>query len=208
MKVGIRTAAVAAALALFAAGCADSSSTPYSAADVGQIIETAEGTVVSSQIVDIKGGKDPGYGGAGGTGGSMGGGSSGNITLSGGGPLGAVMALLIGGGAAMGYLGSDLARDEEGIEYMVRMDDGRIITLVQEREGEEPPIENGTPVLVQYGSEFTRIVPDPTALKGTEILEVGPGGTWKNPDDLPAQPPPGSDKGGPSVPDPDSPAIQ
>ena len=60
--IGIRRTAIAAALALFAAGCADPSSSRYSAGDVGQIIETTEGTVVSSRVVDIKGSENSGYG--------------------------------------------------------------------------------------------------------------------------------------------------
>lgn len=207
MTVGIRIIAVATALALFAAGCAESSSSRYSSSDIGQIIETAEGTVVSSQVVDIKKDKDPGYGAGGGGSGSSSG-SSGNLSISGGGPILAVVGLLTAVGAGMALMDSGTESADEGFEYMVRMDDGRIVTLVQEREGEEEPIANGTPVLVQYGSEHTRIVPDPTALYGIGTVGAGPGGTWKNPDETLAAPPGGSDKGGPSGSEPTSPAVQ
>ncbi len=205
MKVGSRVTAVTAALALFAAGCAETSSSTYSAADIGQIIETAEGTVVSSQVVDIKEERDPGYGGGGGGGSSSG---SSGFTISGGGPILAVVGLLTAVGAGMAMMNGSSASADEGFEYMVRMDDGSIVTLVQEREGEEDPIANGTPVLVQYGSERTRIVPDPTALHGTGIIGAGAGGTWKNPDEELGAPPGGSDEGGPSWSEPSSPAVQ
>lgn len=198
MLTGIRKAGVVAVLVVFAAGCADPSGSRYSSSDVGQIIETSEGTVVSSRVVDIKGGENSGYGAAAGgaTGGTAGFytfGGSGLVTI-----LGAVI------GAGIGYLAEDSARGREGFEYMVRMDDGRIVTLVQNRDGEEPPIENGTPVFVQYGSEYTRIVAKPDVLDGSSPGAPGPDKEWQNPD----KPSGASGKGGPSVPDPDSPEFQ
>ena len=198
MLTGIRKTSIAAILALFAAGCADPSSSRYTASDVGQIIETSEGTVVSSRVVDIKGGENSSYGAAaggatGGTAGDFSTGGSGLVTI-----LGAII------GAGVGYLAEDAARSREGYEYMVQMDDGRIVTLVQNREGEEPPIQNGTPVFVQYGSEYTRIVAKPDVLDGSSPGSPGPSNTWQNPD----KPSGASGKGGPSVPDPDSPEVQ
>ena len=58
------------------------------------------------------------------------------------------------------------------------MDDGRVVTLVQNRDGQEQPIENGQRVLVQYGADYSRVVPAPPAAGG------GSPGGWQNPDDL------------------------
>ena len=196
--IGIRRTAIAAALALFAAGCADPSSSRYSASDVGQIIETTEGTVVSSRVVDIKGSENSGYGAA--AGGAAGGTAS-HFTMGGSGLVTILGAII---GAGVGYLAEDATRGREGFEYMVRMDDGRIVTLVQNREGEEPPIENGTPVFVQYGSEYTRIVAKPGILDGSSPSGPSPSIKWQNPD----QPSGASGKAGPTKPDPDSPEIQ
>jgi outer membrane lipoprotein SlyB len=196
MTFGIRQVAVA-ALAFLAAGCANPTSSRYNAGDVGQIIETSEGTVLSSRVVEIKGDENSGYGAvAGGAAGATGAhvavgnsNSGGLVTL-----LGAVI------GAGIGYLVEDSARSREGIEYMVRLDDGRVVTLVQNREDDEAPMQNGTPVLVQYGSDYTRVVERPAVLDGTSPGGAPPAGTWQNPDEPPAQPPAAAGQGGPAAP--------
>jgi hypothetical protein len=56
------------------------------------------------------------------------------------------------------------------------MDDGRTITLIQNREAEEQPLPDGTPVLVQIGSRYSRVLERP------EIDGGGAAGDWVNPD--------------------------
>ena len=186
MHFGIRIVAAAAALALLAAGCANPTSSRYNSGDVGQIIETSEGTVLSSRIVEVKGGDNSGYGAV--AGGAAGATTShvavGNSSASG---LVTILGAVIGAG--IGYLAEDSARSGEGIEYMIRLDDGRVVTLVQNREGEEVPIRGGTPVLVQYGNEYTRVVEKPAVLDGSPPGGAAPAGKWQNPDVPPAQPP-------------------
>jgi outer membrane lipoprotein SlyB len=197
MHFGIRKVAAAAALALLAAGCANPTSSRYNSGDVGQIIETSEGTVLSSRIVEVKGGDNSGYGAV--AGGAAGATTShvaiGNSSASG---LVTILGAVIGAG--IGYLAEDSARSGEGIEYMIRLDDGRVVTLVQNREGEEAPIQGGTPVLVQYGNEYTRVVQKPAVLDGSPPGGAAPAGKWQNPDEPPAQPPAAPGQGGPAAP--------
>jgi outer membrane lipoprotein SlyB len=170
----MRSFVIVPALALALAGCAASSKSTYNAADVGRMIETAEGKVVSSRIVKIneepKGGGTLAGAAVGATGAGLGIGSG----------KGSVLAAVIGGlvGAGAGYLAEQQLRTREGIEYMVRTEDGRTRTLVQNREREEEPIPPGTPVLIQYAGSYTR------------IIEKAPGDEdrWQDPDAAAADP--------------------
>ena len=171
-------------LAVLAAGCASSSTNTYSGNDVGQVIETAQGTVVSSRVVEIKGGSNSNVGAIGG---GLAGATTGAVIAKGGNA--SLAAGILGGlaGAGIGYLVEQEARSGEGIEYVIRMDDGRVVTLVQNREPEEQPVDNGQRVLVQYGTDYTRIIADPTGSgaaggAGAGGLGGAPPSTWKNPD--------------------------
>ena len=157
-------------------GCASSSTNSYSESDVGQIISTSEGTVVSSRLVDISG-EDSSTG-------SLVGAGAGAITGfagAGGGNTGALIGVLGAlAGAGIGYLVEQGMKSREGIEYIVRLDDGRVVTLVQNRETEEVPLADGAPVLVQFGGNYTRVIQRPTKLEGSSGS-----GRWVNPDSLP-----------------------
>ncbi len=167
---------------LVAAGCSTPSSGTYNVADVGQPIETAEGTVVSSRVVDIAGnstGVGPIAGGAvGATGVGLALGSGSASTL------GAVLGGLLGAG--LGYLAEERMRSGEGVEYVVEMADGRTVTLVQNMEDSEPPLPNGTPVLVQMGAYYSRVIENPRVDRAATTTGGG-GVDWLNPDTLPPE---------------------
>lgn len=189
------------AVIVLLAGCSAPTSQRYDSGDVGRPIETTQGAVVSSRVVEISGDTrnvGPIAGGAAGaaaTGLAYGGRGSGWAAILGG---------LVGAGA--GYLIESSARSREGIEYIVRMNDGRTVTLVQNRQKEEQPIVDGTPVLVQISGRYTRVIPDPAADRaaaGTAagaggsgaVAGAGSGGGWVDPDTVSASPdsaPPGS----------------
>ena len=84
---------------------------------------------------------------------------------------------MLGGliGAGIGYLSQQQLNNREGIEYVLEMDDGRTVTLVQNRADDEVPLADGTPVLVQVSGQYTRVIADPRA-------ERMAGGDWVDPD--------------------------
>lgn len=166
------------AILLVLIGCANPSTDKYSAGDVGQILETAEGTVVSSRVVDIQGdSKNIGVLAGGAAGATTGAVVAGNGSI---GLLGAVLGGLLGAGT--GYVIEESARSREGIEYVIRMDDGRVVTLVQNRADEEVPLSTGTPVLIQYGQDYTRVTGLPVDARGAVGGGTPSSGTWQNPD--------------------------
>jgi outer membrane lipoprotein SlyB len=169
----MRAVAGLAAAALLVAGCAHPSSSTYDSGDVGRTIETAQGSVVSSRPVKISGDVNavgPVAGGALGAAGSA-------LAFEGSGLVAVIGGVL---GAGVGYLTQQQLNNREGIEYVLQMDDGRTVTLVQNRTSDEPPLPDGTPVLVQMSGQYTRVIADPRAER------VG-GADWVDPDTRPAE---------------------
>jgi outer membrane lipoprotein SlyB len=155
------------------AGCAHPSGTTYETGDVGRTIETAQGSVVSSRVVRVSGQTNavgPVAGGALGAAGSA-------LAFQGSGLVAVIGGVL---GAGVGYLAQKQLNNREGIEYILQMDDGRTVTLVQNRESEEPPLPDGTPVLVQVSGQYTRVIADPRAER------MGSPG-WVDPDTRPEE---------------------
>ena len=165
-----RLAAIGLVLALVA--CTTSTSSTYSSQDIGVPIETSSATVVSSRVVGIKG--EPGLVGP--AAGGLAGATTAGVTIGSG--SGSTLAAVLGGllGAGAGYLAEQRLKSREGIEYVLQMDDGRTITLIQNREAEEQPLPDGTPVLVQIGSRYSRVLERP------EIDGGGAAGDWVDPD--------------------------
>jgi hypothetical protein len=52
-------------------------------------------------------------------------------------------------------------KDRDGIEYVLEMDDGRLVTLVQNRESDEQPLPDGARVPVQLNGQYTRVMAHP-----------------------------------------------
>ena len=159
--------------ALVLAGCAHPSGTTYETGDVGRTIETAQASVVSSRVVQIAGDANavgPVAGGALGAAGSA-------LAFQGSGLIAVIGGVL---GAGAGYLAQKQFNNREGIEYLLRMDDGRTVTLVQNRAGDDAALPDGTPVLVQVSGQYARVIADPRAER------VG-GADWVDPDKVPAK---------------------
>ncbi len=166
----MRTATCVVLMPLVLGACAYPSSDTYDAVDVGRTIETTEASVVSSRVVKITGETNaigPAAGGvaAAATTGAFVKGRNTNLL--------ALLAGLVGAGA--GYVAQKELNDREGIEYVLKMDDGRTVTLVQNREGDEEPLADGAPVLVQLNGRYTRVIPNPT-------VGNAPGENWVDPD--------------------------
>jgi outer membrane lipoprotein SlyB len=155
------------------AACTHPSTTTYGDKEVGQTIETQQGSVVSSRVVDVSG--EPGFVGAGA--GAAVGAAGGSLAVNG--PAGLLVAI-VGGlvGAGIGYMAEKRVNDRDGIEYILQMDDGRLVTLVQNRETGEQPLADGTPVLVQLNGAYTRVMAHPGAVDHNA-------GGWVDPDAVP-----------------------
>ncbi len=178
MRAKTRQTCIALGAALIIAGCSTQSTNSYSATDVGRVIETSRGTVVTSRVVDVQGGENTGVGAlAGGAAGA----TVGGVAIGSG--SGSFAAAVLGGliGAGAGYLAEEQGKSREGIEYVIRTDDGRVVTLVQNREGEEEPLPDDARVLLQYGADYTRVVELPSELQ-PDASGGGGGGDWQNPD--------------------------
>jgi hypothetical protein len=81
-------------------------------------------------------------------------------------------------GAAIGHMAETQAKDRDGIEYVLEMDDGRLVTLVQNRESDEQPLPDGARVLVQLNGQYTRVMVHPAvdynAVAGAGLTPTAP----------------------------------
>ena len=165
--IGGQIAGAATAL-LLVSGCVNSSKNVYESRDVGRMIDTTEATVVSSRVINIKE-ESKGYGPLGGA--AIGGVGTG-LASAGNHNAGWIIALGALAGAGVGYLAEQWGRSHDGIEYTVRTQDGRVMTLVQNKDSSETPIPPGKAVLVQHAGTYTRIIEKPDLLEDQ----------WRNPD--------------------------
>ncbi|GHT88553.1 lipoprotein [Alphaproteobacteria bacterium] len=140
-------------ISVLLSGCSnDFSGNTYSSANVGEVAKTESGIVVSLRRVEIKpDSKDLGVGAlAGGVGGA----AIGSAFGKGGGKT----AAMIGGGLLGAAAGNAIQnRSKPGIEYIVKLDNGDLVTLAQ---GPEPAITVGQRVFVVKSEKgSSRIVP-------------------------------------------------
>lgn len=169
--------------AVLLVGCGTPNTDRYGTGEVGRTIELTRATVLSSRLVQVQG-EDSLIGPA--AGGALGGAGMGWGLQSG---WAAVIGAVLGAG--VGYLSQQAVTSREGIEYTLQMADGRTVMMVQNRSGEEMPIANGTPVLVQRGSGYARVMVDPSGgtVAAPEALPPPAGPAAAAPDDLRLPPP-------------------
>lgn len=158
MRQFVKAIGAAGLAAMLLAGCGSSNRNTYSSADVGKVIETTPGRVVAAREVKISGERSGlgtiGGGVAGIAIGSSVGRKSGSTT---GAVVGTAAGLL---GALVGTLAEEMLSSRSGIEYTVQTGDGRMITVVQNRESGEVVLPPGSPVMVQWGGGYSRVLPD------------------------------------------------
>ena len=135
--------------------CTHSTRDIYDDKDVGKTAPVTSGQIAASRIVSIRGQTSDAGAAAGGV---LGGAGTGMATDNG---WAALMGAVLGAG--LGYATERGINSRDGIEYVIQLSDGRRIMLTQNRDGDEAPIANGTPVLVQLGGKYRRVFPDPTA---------------------------------------------
>ena len=133
------------------------SSNEYSEAEVGAVKQTYRGVVLNVRNVKVQGADRLQDNSMGLVGGGVAGGVLGSMVGKG---HGATIATLAG--AAAGALGGAMAekklKEQNGVEYTVELNSGRIMTIVQ---GPEPRINPGQHVLVMVGSKGrSRVVVD------------------------------------------------
>ena len=125
----------------------------YSRHEVGQVGYVNYGTVIDVRHVRITGG-EPGVGTVAGAviGGAIG-------SQIGEGDAARVVGI-VGGAIIGGAIGSAIEEDantRDGYEYTIRMENGDVITIVQEAGG--PPIRSGTKVRIVEG-DYVRVIPE------------------------------------------------
>lgn len=148
-----RSASAGAVSAVFLVGCTLPSSEPMvPQAQVGVAAEISQGIVITSVPVTIEGDRT-GVGSAGGAG--VGG--AGAVAATGGGGTEAIIAGAVGAvaGAVVGQAVEERVTRAQGQRVTIRMDDGRIIEVVQ--EAQEGIFMEGDRVNVAIGAGNTRV---------------------------------------------------
>lgn len=126
----------------------------YGYQDVGKTTHVKFGTVVTHRAVAIEG-KNTGTGAlAGVAGGALGGSYIGDGT----GALGAALAGALIAGIA-GHMAEQAIQNHDGVEFIVALEDGEVVTVVQNAEPELAAIRDGDPVMVQQSGEYQRVLP-------------------------------------------------
>lgn len=180
-KAGKSSAAgkLAAAALLALSACATSDSNTYSNRDVGQVIESSRGRVISSRPVDIASSEQSNIGSV--TGGVVGGIAGSTIGQGKGQSLAVAGGILLG--TLAGYLIEQQLRGGQGTEYLVEMEDGRTVTIVQNETSGEAPIPDGQEVAIQYGADYTRLTPIDSSSTGSAYPQTASAGGY--PSDYP-----------------------
>ena len=88
------------------------------------------------------------------------------------GPIGLLVAI-VGGlvGAGIGYMAEKQMKDRDGIEYVLEMDDGRLVTLVQNRESDVDPDSAGTAPVPSAGPGAAEPGGRNLLFKGGDVVE-------------------------------------
>lgn len=137
------------------AGCAArQSQNVYRYDEVGKTTAVSFGTVVSSRVVDITG-KNTGTGAL--VAGAAGAGAGSYIGSGSGSIWGAAAGALVG--AAAGAVAEQAMADRQGIEYVVVLQSGVTMTVVQEIGKNDAPVNVGDRVIVQNSGGYQRVLP-------------------------------------------------
>lgn len=143
-------------LSLLSSCASEISANTYSDSHVGETSSTFAGTIVSMRYVTV-GGSDKSEGsGAGIATGAIAGGAIGNTIGQGRGHDTAIVAgaLL---GAFAGAAAEKKLKQQQGIEYVIKLDSGELKTVVQ---GPDNPISNGQRVLLMVSHQGrSRVIP-------------------------------------------------
>lgn len=153
-------------------GCARNiSSDTYDARTVGEAAFSYQGVVASARQVDVSEGDYLEDNKTGIIVGGVGGGIAGNQIGSGGGNLAATA-----GGAVLGAIAGAFAekalKDQKGMEYVIRLNNGQMMTVIQ---GVDNPFATGQRVFVIVKNDGrSRVVADNTSVQEVQPMVVQP----------------------------------
>lgn len=143
-----------ASLSASLSACHQPGQTRYGYQDVGQASAVHFGTVLSWRMVHITGQNT----GTGAIAGAAGGALGGSYIGSGGGSLGGLLAGALIAGVA-GHMAEQAISDHSGIEYVITLEKGDTITMVQNFVEGDPEIKTGQRVMVQVSGSYQRVLP-------------------------------------------------
>lgn len=146
--------AVAVSALLVLSGCTtDIGANQYDSQAVGSVSQALPGTVISVRAIQVRDSNASTGTALGGIAGGVAGSQIGRGTTAG--VLGAVGGALIGGAA--GNMAQKGLSSQQGYEYVVRLDSGRVVTLTQ---GNDVLLASGQRCMVLYGgSARARVIP-------------------------------------------------
>jgi|ERR1035438_5852509 outer membrane lipoprotein SlyB len=153
--MGKRFTSTAGAILLLLTACHPPSQNNYSEADVGRTAVIAYGTVKSERPVDITG-KNSGTGAMVGV---AGGALAGSEFGQGRGTLASMLVGAVVGGVA-GAAAEQAMANRQGVEYMIKFKNGVTESIVQNIAKTDKPIAAGECVMVQFGTNYQRVLPD------------------------------------------------
>lgn len=157
--------------ALGVTGCAQrQSQNVYKYDEVGKATAVTFGTIVSSREVDITGENT----GTGALVGAAVGAGAGSYAGSGSGTAWAVGAGLLAGAVA-GAVAEQAMADRTGVEYVVMLQSGVVLTVVQDIGKEEARLADGMRVMVQNTGGYQRVLPAehlPTQMNRPQGIEL------------------------------------
>ncbi len=154
----------------FLAGCQRPGQNVYSASEVGRTALVNFGTVITAREVNVQGQNT----GAGGLVGGAAGGIAGSQIGRGGGNAAATLGGVVVGAIA-GALIEQAAANRTATEYVVTMETGATLTLVQDRTDGDAEIRPGDRVMVQLSGGKQRVLPAnalPTQIKRPAGIKV------------------------------------
>jgi outer membrane lipoprotein SlyB len=138
-------------LCLTLSACQQPGQNAYGAREVGKVALVQFGVIIAQREVDVTG-KNTGLG-------ALGGGVAGAsaVATSGGSRGGAAAAAL--GGALVGALVEQLAANRKATEFVITLEKGQTVTLVQDNQEGDAPLAVGDRVMVQVMGKTQRVLP-------------------------------------------------
>ena len=154
MRKVLRRGATVALIAALLSGCVASGQNRYNYDEVGRSTVVQFGTVVAVREIDITGKNT----GAGAVVGGAAGGIAGYQLGRGSGNAAATLAGVVVGAVA-GAVAEQALADRTGLEYTVVLENGKTITIAQEKQKEDRIFAPGERVMVQAGGTYQRVLP-------------------------------------------------